>query len=284
MNNTVRNILKKWETSLERYNKLDMWSFNDNVSQIGSYLRHNEDDKRITCTLRHLRDSIVGSSFDPEEILREIKLVFAYLEITKYDDIHMMTVSSKHRVKSEGQSVRFKGETSKIFEEKLRFKNGMLLRNFDIETESSCDSRKVRRIVEKRMCQAYHKMHKYQDYEKGTNCGRYWKRRATAFQLYNIGQIEHVRYVSRGKSTHWKKMFDPLTGEVVLKKKMAYSTLEEALQAIEKWKIDHPYDKKEMHAYECRVCHKWHIGHDSEAEDLGNSVGSNLEENNLMVC
>ena len=30
-------------------------------------------------------------------------------------------------------------------------------RNFDIETEAPHDSKKVRRIVEKRMCQAYHR-------------------------------------------------------------------------------------------------------------------------------
>ena len=53
-------------------------------------------------------------------------------------------------------------------------------------------------------------------------------KRATSFQLHNLGQVENVYGVSRTTSTHWKRSYDPITGEVVFKKKMAYSTLEEA--------------------------------------------------------
>lgn len=94
-------------------------------------------------------------------------------------------------------------------------------------------------------------------------------RRATSFQLYNIGQVEHVRNVSRGKSTHWKRVFDLETGNVVLKKKMAYPTREAAMEAIAKWHIDHPDDPREVHAYKCACCGKWHIGHQSEYIQLG---------------
>ena len=139
--------------------------------------------------------------------------------------------------------------------------DGMYLRNFDVETESSRDSKKVRRIVEKRMCQAYHRAHKKCHSEGFSNRDRYWKQRATAFQLYNIGQVENVTNVSRGVSTHWKVMFDPQTGQKVYKKKMAYSTEQEALDAVKKWKLKHPSDLKEMHAYKCDFCNKWHIGH-----------------------
>lgn len=271
MNTKIKNILKKWENSLKRYNKLDKWSFNENISQIGLYLRRKEDDRLIINIVRQIRDNVISPYFNAEQVLRQIEMIFTQLEMKECTDLHMMTKSSRRRTKKNGQEVRFRGETNKIFEEKLKFKNGMLLRNFDIETENAYDSRKVRRIVEKRMCQAYHKMHRFQQIDREiSNKNRYWKKRATAFQLYNIGQIENVRFVSRGKSTHWKKMFDPLTGKVVLKKKMTYLNLEDALKSIEKWKIDHPYDKKEMQAYECNVCHKWHIGHRSDFDESKN--------------
>lgn len=174
---------------------------------------------------------------------------------------------SSYRRKQEGQEVRFKSVTARIFKERLRFKNGMLLRNFDIETESLKDSRKVRRIVEKRMCQAYHKLYKKTRAKNTSNNNRYWEQRATSFQLHNIGQIENVINVSRGKSTHWKKMFDIQTGKIVFKKKMPYNTKKEALGAIQEWKSNHPSDKKEMHAYNCGICHKWHIGHESNMNE-----------------
>jgi hypothetical protein len=169
------------------------------------------------------------------------------------------------RVQKNGQDVRFRYETERIFGEKLRFKGGMLLRNFDIETESANDSRKVRRIVEKRMSQAYYRMRRKDRSVNPSNRDRYWEHRAIAFQLYNIGQVENVKDNSREVSTHWKEVFDLYTKDVVLKKKMAYTTEQEATDAIIQWKIDHPLDLIEMVAYKCSSCDKWHIGHNYPA-------------------
>ena len=58
-------------------------------------------------------------------------------------------------------------------------------------------------------------------------------------------------------------MYDPQTGGIVFKKKMTYSSEQDAQDAIELWKLDHPSDSREMHAYKCAICQKWHIGHDS---------------------
>lgn len=110
-----------------------------------------------------------------------------------------------------GQDVRFRNETERIFSEKLRFKGGILLRNFDVEIESSYDSRKVRRIVEKRMSQAYYRTRRKSRSMNPSNKDRYWEHRAIAFQLYNIGQIENVKDNSREVSSHWKEMFDQYT-------------------------------------------------------------------------
>ena len=191
----------------------------------------------------------------------------------------MLTKRGSKRIQKKGQDVRFRSQTGHIFAEKLRFKEGMLLRNFDVETESASDSRKVRRIIEKRMCQAYHRMNKMiSGNEKGrpSNRNRYWEHRATSFQLYNIGQVENVKGVSRGDSTHWKRMLDLQTGKVVFKKKMPYNTEEAALNAIEEWKRVHPFDRREIHAYQCALCHKWHIGHDNPKE-----MKRNIEDYNV---
>lgn len=260
METLVKNILRAWESSIENYGKIDSWKINDNFSLIGNYLRHNDDSKEINRLVRQIRDMAIALHFN-ETLLNMIRKVLS-LSADKKIIPACYVIKHNGRIKKEGQESRFRGETKRIFEERLRFKDGMLLRNFDIDTESKSASRKVRRIVEKRMCQAYHRRHKRNSNEI-SNKDRYWMKRATAYQLYNIGQIENVKNISRGYSTHWKRMFDPQTGETVFKKKMAYSTKEEAMEAILKWEKENPNDMHKMHAYKCNICNKWHIGHES---------------------
>lgn len=260
MEKSVQNILRSWESSIERYGKIDSWKINESFSVIGDYLRGNDDSREINMLVRQIRDMAIISCFN-ETLLSKINKVL-YLLIPKKNIPACYLVKRNGRIKKEGQESRFRGETKHLFEERLRFKEGMLLRNFDIETERKSDSRKVRRIIEKRMCQAYHRRHKREPSEI-SNRERYWMKRATAFQLYNIGQIENVNFVSRGNSTHWKRMFDPQIREVVFKKKMSYTTKKDALKAIEKWEKECPNDIHKMHAYQCAICKKWHIGHDN---------------------
>lgn len=261
MNTSVKKILRRWESSLERFGKIDNWKIDDNLSLLGNYLINKDDSNEIRRLVRQIRDTAICPTYDSEVLLNKIKKIFSYLDTATVMPICLMMKKHNERIKKEGLVTRFKSETKRIFEERLRFKNGMLLRNFDIETECAQDSRKVRRIIEKRMCQAYHKNNRKAQKEIPSNKERYWMQRATAFQLYNIGQVENIKNVSRGIFTHWKKMFDPQTGEMVFKKKMAYTTLERAIEAIEKWKIDYPNDRREVHAYKCAICKKWHIGH-----------------------
>lgn len=151
-------------------------------------------------------------------------------------------------------------------------KGNMFLRNFDIETENPKDSRKVRRIVEKRMCQAYHRRNKRMDYDDSQRRHEhYWMKRATSFQLYNIGQMENVGLVCRGNSTHWKKEYDEQTRKIVFKKKMVYSSEEEANEAVNEWHRANPHDLREITAYKCAICKKWHIGHKSVMEEYSDN-------------
>ena len=260
MNTEVVKVLKSWKSSLDHYEKLDDWKLSANLSVLGAYLRTKDENVKVMRLVKQIRDKALCPMFDLLSMKGLLNRFFDSLNLSHAEEESSPTHKSYYTVK-EGQGFRFKGQTQRLFEEKLHFKGGMLLRNFDVETESAHDSRIVRRIVEKRMCQAYHRMNKGMSDVTLSNKDRYWKRRAISFQLYNIGQVDDIHCMSRGESTHWKKMYDPQTGKVVFKKKMAYPNEVAALEAIKLWKTLHAEDTKEMAAYQCSHCHKWHIGH-----------------------
>lgn len=268
MKTEVKVVLKSWRSSLKRYGKLDSWNLSRCLSILSDYIMSRDDNKIIRDKVRLIRDAAICPSTNMERLKDRIDSVMEMVMPQPKVNVCMITKMKNGRRLLEGQSVRFWAETHKIFGERLRFRGGMLLRNFDIETENAKDSRKVRRIVEKRMCQAYHRQNKKSDREENSNSDRYWMQRATSYQLHNIGQVEHVKNVSRGLSTHYKKEYDPLTGEIVFKKKMTYQTKEEALEAIDHWYVTHPEDVGKMQAYQCSKCHKWHIGHKSNIIEL----------------
>ena len=264
MNNKIKRILKGWIISLERYGNIDGLKLSHELNVLEEYLRSKKDKNSIRGLVKIIRDKVVSSFIDVEQTLSVLHQLFARIELQKQNEGSSETKKGNKWIHKHGQERRFKSETGHIFAERLKFKGGMYLRNFDVETESASESKKVRRIIEKRMCQAYHNMnrkHKRGEKEIPSNYDRYWEHRATAFQLYNIGQIENVRGVSRGNSTHWKRMRDHQTGMVVLKKKMSYPTKEAAQEAALKWHIKHPEDKRVIHVYQCAHCGKWHIGH-----------------------
>ena len=155
MNTTVKSILNGWKNSIEKYNKLDSWKLREQLSTIGKYLRSNDDTKAIVKMVHLVRDCATCPNPNMVQIHSQINKILNMDEVSKMSAC-LFTKKINGRVKLQGQGERFKGETRRLFDERLRFKDNMLLRNFDIETENPKDSRKVRRIVEKRMCQAYH--------------------------------------------------------------------------------------------------------------------------------
>ena len=159
----------------------------------------------------------------------------------------------------QGKMKKYETVTRKIYKEKLKFYNDTELKNFDIDLADGGMTKKVRRIVEKRMCQEYHRK-----YGKSVNYGRfdsYQMKSATSFQLHNLGLAECKKGYTRSQSTHWKKVYDPIEGKVVLKKKAGYTTYERALVAAQEQVIRHPEDPRPIHVYKCAHCHQWHIGH-----------------------
>lgn len=168
--------------------------------------------------VKQIRDKALCPTFDIISMKEMLDRFFDSLNLDHAEEDD----SKKHYTVKEGQGFRFKGQTQRIFKERLHFKGEMLLRNFDVETESAHDSRIVRRIVEKRMSLAYHRMNKVSCDAVLSNKDRYWKRRAISFQLHNIGQVDDIHSTSRGESTHWKRTYDPQTGKMVFKKKITH--------------------------------------------------------------
>lgn len=164
MNTTVKSILNGWKNSIEKYNKLDTWKIGEQLSILGRYLRNNDDSKDIVRQVRFIRDCVISPNLNVNQLLYMINKVVAMAEASM-KSVCLSLKKINGRIKLQGQGERFKGETMRLFDERIRFKGNMLLRNFDIETETPRDSRKVRRIVEKRMCQAYHRRNKRIDYD-----------------------------------------------------------------------------------------------------------------------
>jgi len=154
---------------------------------------------------------------------------------------------------------RYHSLTKALQKEKVKKSGNRELKNIDIELEDSMTARRVRRIVEKRTCQAYYNLNKTQ--ASPSNKDRQSMRSAISYQLYNLGQIDDVENKKRNNHSHWKQAIDPETGKMVWKKKMTFHTLEEAQEAAQRWPEDHPYDKGVMQAYRCDYCHEFHIGH-----------------------
>jgi len=171
-------------------------------------------------------------------------------------------VKRNRRKKTFGQQERYCHVTKSIFNERLKCKDDVWLRNIDITTEDPKTARLVRRIVEKRMCQTYHKQHKDVFHVCG-NKSRHNMKLAVSYELYILGQVEDIRNRSRGEYTHWKRKYDPNTGKVVFKKKVGYNTIEEAKFFAIKLVQEKPWCHKAVNVYRCTHCNQYHIGHES---------------------
>lgn len=259
MKQTIQNTLRKWESSLINFGKIDQWGINEDYCILGSFISGCKS-KSTRRAVSECRDYAISGSYDAMVLLTKVQNANRIL--CKPEDNRINPEIKKlHHI---GQAKRYESTTKKLYSEKLRFKEGQSLKDIDISIEDGATSRKVRRIVEKRMCQAYHRQHKRSSYKDRQD--RHYMKRATSFQLHNLGQIECEEGVCRSQFTHWKKSFDSITGDVVFKKKMEYSTYEEASEAARQYMLRHPEETVPTTAYKCAFCGKWHIGHSTPEE------------------
>lgn len=82
MEKSVKNILKAWESSIERFGKIDSWRINESFSMIGHYLRSNNDSREINRLMHQIRDMAITSSLN-ETLLNKIKKVLSLMNPKK---------------------------------------------------------------------------------------------------------------------------------------------------------------------------------------------------------
>lgn len=169
--------------------------------------------------------------------------------------------------------------TATLRNEKLTFLDDELLRNVDITLSKQTTARQVRRIVEKRVCQSYYRLHKNTE-GVTDNSHRSRMRKAVSFQLSSLGSIEDIEGFRRDKSTHWRRGYDPVMRKVVYRPKRVYDTIDEAQLAAEASFIRHP-DEGKMHVYRCEHCGKYHVGH-SKIEEISIEPQSALQALPMM--
>lgn len=249
--------MKRWINVLNVYGKLDRSYLFKDYDALGRYIKY-EKNKRLAAMAKDCRDYTLLDTFSIEILIEKIKCLITTIEKFHKEEEKESVDQINTKFVSRRQSSRHLDSTPKIYFEQLHFSKEETLRSFDITISSPSASRKVRRIVEKRVCQAYHRQH--HSHERSvSNCRRYCMKRAVSYQLHDLGQIDEVTH--RRTGTHWKRSIDSITGQVVLKPKQNYSTMEKAVMAAQKYNKRFPNEKLPMEAYKCVHCNKYHIGH-----------------------
>lgn len=260
METKIQQSLRKWEGGIRRNGHFDVSSYAKISKSIEGYIRKDRNSE-ISRVLTACRDATMSAAPNNEQILEDVRHALFLIQAEINTEKRNNGIDVDY-----GQRKRYEAVTKKLYSEKLRFKENKSLREADVTLMEGKDARKVRRIVEKRMCQEYHRQHKKRSGYQETGRTRHEMNRAVSYELYNLGQMDG--YTNKRESgTHWKKVIDYSTGEFVMKKKVEYVTLEEALLSIELYRYAHPDDHRPMNAYYCEHCHHYHIGHERAKDE-----------------
>lgn len=237
---TVNDVIKSWKNLIKRFGTVEGKTKQKDIDILSEFIRNNEDDTMVGIVY----DIMSAATRFPIDNSGLQKAIRRYMRET--DCIN--TARSSYRKIS--RSMRY---------ERVDFMDGMLLRNIDPSLEDGAKARKLRRIVEKRTCQAWHR--RYHGKGEG-NKVRSEFRRATSYQVNSLGQIELDRYTRRTASSHWSRGYDPISRTHLLKPKVGYATLEEAQRVAIANNIRHEGENVgEAAAYKCAECGRYHIGH-----------------------
>ena len=253
----VKTVLVRWAKSVKRFKNLDKWSLNEDFNRLSCFIRTTKD-KSLRAVVSHCRDLAIVDERNYASLEKALERALGMIEEREGVDC-----SATERVHGLGQRERYNNITMSMGKERIKRCDSRYLRNLDVTILEPKESRIIRRIVEKRMCQEYHRQHK-ENFRSGGNRSRHQMRRAVSFQLYNIGQMEGGD-IHRGGSTHWKWQYDSCIKEWVLKKKVAYRTEEEARVAAFDFMARNP-EEGEISVYRCSFCKMFHIGHSGNYE------------------
>lgn len=249
--------MKRWLNTLSQSGTIDRMYKERDYNVLGDFIKI-ETSQKLVKLAKACRDCSLASEFSASQLIKRVDAFIDALT-SSASPVSVHHTQRNYHGEPLGQSVRYRETTRKIYAEKLHFAGGVALRTMDVTMEDSFTSKKVRRIVEKRMSQACHRQSK--GFARGeSNHYRQDLRRALSYQLQNLGQVEDMQH--RGVGTHWKHGIDAVSGLTVMKQKHSYNTMEEAVEKANLYMARHPKEKIPMVAYKCAHCGKYHIGHD----------------------
>jgi len=239
---------------LYNYGKLDEATLDYDFIAISRVVKSQGVKKDVRRAVQRCRDYAIAGLERVNDLIRSLVTTLKAL-------CHLLESKEVKKIEKsyadQGMTEKFRPLTKRLAREKID-KIGRSVNFTDWHTDDKETTKLVRRFVEKRAAQAVHKITRQQDRE--TNRYRQSVRRATSFSLYNKRYTEYDQSL-RAAGTHWKVQRQKSKGKKVLVAKMSYNSYEEAVEACNRYVLNHPEDPRPMTAYQCDYCGKWHIGH-----------------------
>jgi hypothetical protein len=262
-------IFNRWLKMLTSYGKLDESGLDDDFTAIAKVVKADGVKKDIKRAVQRCRDYALSEFAKIEDLIRS--LTTALKVLCKAQD-NPAVKQIKKSYADQGMTEKYRPLTKRLAREKIR-KIGREVTFTDWHTDDKETTKLVRRFVEKRAAQAVHKNTHKRDRE--TNRYRQSVRRATSFSLYSKRYTDYDAQL-RAPGTHWKVVKQTCKGKKVLAAKFSYNSYEEAVEACNRYMMNHPNDLRPMSAYKCDCCGKWHIGHErveiSEIEEFIDNI------------
>lgn len=247
-------IFNRWLKMLTSYGKLDESGLNDDFTAIAKVVKADGVKKDIKRAVQRCRDYALSEFTKIDDLIRSLTTALKVL-CRAQENKAVKRVEKSHA--DQGMTEKYRPLTKRLAREKIR-KIGRELTFTDWHTDDKETTKLVRRIVEKRAAQEVHKNTRKRDRE--TNRFRQYVRRATSFSLYSKRYTDYDAQL-RAPGTHWKVVKQTCKGKKVLAAKFSYNNYEEAVEACNRYMMNHPDDLRPMSAYKCDYCGKWHIGH-----------------------
>ncbi|MDE5876060.1 MAG: hypothetical protein K2H47_00915 [Muribaculaceae bacterium] len=261
---------------LTSYGKLDETEMESDFTIISKVIKSTLVEKDIKRAVQCCRDYALARVLNIQNLIQILKLALKLM--CKAQEDRETRMIKKYRA-DQGMTERYRSLTKRLHRERIK-KIGKELIYTDSHTDDPEITKLVRRIVEKRAAQTVHRNSGKRNRE--TNHFRQSVRRATSFSLYNTNFIEYD-VQKRVSGTHWKVVFYNCKGKKMLKAKFSYNSFEEAVEACNRYILNHPGDPRSMNAYKCEYCGKWHIGHERLPEQALKILSEGKEENNTKI-
>ncbi len=246
-------VFNRWLNMLESYGKLDNDKLAEDFSLISKIVKKGPVDKTTKRALKYCRDYALAGVDKIEDLTKALRNALHLL--CKAHEKPSMHKGMKLR-NDQGMTEKYKPLSKRLAKEKIR-KIGKSIWYTDKFTDDGKTSRLVRRFVEKRAAQMVYKLTPKRDVD--SNSYRQAVRRAVSFSMFKKRHLEYNPQL-RSHRSHWKvsKRKDVRT---YLVPKRPFNSYEEALEACEMHKRNHPEDQIPITPYVCDYCGKWHIGH-----------------------